>query len=487
MNLSRIAIFTLGILIPLSAYAQTHSKAPSDIILQGGDDISSAYPITYLPFYDAGTTIGFTDNYDGPCSGNNGSAPDVVYSYTPSYDEVIMVSLCQSSNFDTRLYVFEDSPSNVVACNDDACSYLSQLDCLVLYAGHIYYFVVDGYGTSSGNYSFDINLPVPGVSITSTVHNTDGDPISGANIWILDTDGQTVWHDTTDLSGSCYTFGLMAGNYTVEAAKPGYITQIQGPINILECDPAFVDFFLEAEDCIQISSPDAIIEDEPECYDNYHDIYNIGCSETIWDTIPATCEFYGTSGDYLIDGLQNRDTDWLEFELADSSQVILKGVAEYNLIFMIIKQGPEIPCEGFEMLNWQNALACDTAYIETSLAAGKYWIWVAPQDFDGVACGSLYYLSLHSQGFSNCDYIAGDVNNSSVFNGIDVVYAVGYFKGAPPPPYSCYCHGYVWYVAGDFNGDCQFNGLDITRIVGHLKGFWGPGWCPDCPPRNAPH
>jgi hypothetical protein len=82
-----------------------------------------------------------------------------------------------------------------------------------------------------------------------------------------------------------------------------------------------------------------------------------------------------------------------------------------------------------------------------------------------------------------CQYAVGDVNNSGTFNGLDVTYGVAYFKGGPPPPYSCDCppHG-NWFVAGDVNGSCSFNGLDITYMVSYFKGGPAPHPCPDCPP-----
>jgi hypothetical protein len=83
----------------------------------------------------------------------------------------------------------------------------------------------------------------------------------------------------------------------------------------------------------------------------------------------------------------------------------------------------------------------------------------------------------------NCQYIVGDVNRSNVFNGIDVTYGVGFFKGGPPPPYSCECTpGNTWYVAGDVNGSCTFNGIDITYMVSYFKGGALPIPCPSCPP-----
>jgi hypothetical protein len=82
-----------------------------------------------------------------------------------------------------------------------------------------------------------------------------------------------------------------------------------------------------------------------------------------------------------------------------------------------------------------------------------------------------------------CIYVAGDINNNGVANGLDVVYGVSYFKGGTPPPYSCDCqpHG-TFFVGGDINGSCAFNGLDITFFVAYLKGGGILTPCPDCPP-----
>ncbi len=83
-----------------------------------------------------------------------------------------------------------------------------------------------------------------------------------------------------------------------------------------------------------------------------------------------------------------------------------------------------------------------------------------------------------------CEYVTGDANGNGSFNGLDVVYAVSYFKGGPPPPYSCECTpGQTWHVAGDVNASCNFNGLDVSYAVTYLKGGPAPVPCPDCPPR----
>lgn len=116
----------------------------------GGDTMATAIPIRGPFFTDSGNTCGFHDDYDAVCPYRLPGAPDVVYSFTPPGDTVISVDLC-ASLYDTKLYIFADSPGNVVACSDDACgtglpgAWQSRLDAVVLDAGRTYYLVVDGY------------------------------------------------------------------------------------------------------------------------------------------------------------------------------------------------------------------------------------------------------------------------------------------------------------------------------------------------------
>ena len=87
-----------------------------------------------------------------------------------------------------------------------------------------------------------------------------------------------------------------------------------------------------------------------------------------------------------------------------------------------------------------------------------------------------------------CQYIPGDINGNGSFNGVDIVFAVNYFKGLPGVPSAdCYpdCPGTPnpFYAAGDVNGNCAFNGIDITFFVRYLK-LQMPSllYCADCPP-----
>jgi hypothetical protein len=87
----------------------------------------------------------------------------------------------------------------------------------------------------------------------------------------------------------------------------------------------------------------------------------------------------------------------------------------------------------------------------------------------------------------SCQYLPGDINSDGVTNGLDIVYAVRYFRGGAPPPYSCDCPFYgMLYAAGDVNADCAFNGLDMTYLVLYFKGGAPLMPCGNCPPQPAP-
>jgi hypothetical protein len=131
---------------------------------QGGEDVGSALVIGSLPYADAGTTSGYNNDYEGTC-GSTG-APDVVYSFAPAADMLVHISLCGSS-YDTKLYVFENTANNTIACNDDACGLQSELFDISFTSGNTYYIIVDGYGSSSGAYTFNMNEIIPPAGPTS--------------------------------------------------------------------------------------------------------------------------------------------------------------------------------------------------------------------------------------------------------------------------------------------------------------------------------
>jgi len=101
---------------------------------------------------------------------------------------------------------------------------------------------------------------------------------------------------------------------------------------------------------------------------------------------------------------------------------------------------------------------------------------------DGIS-GVIPTISISQLYFSPCFYTCGDANNDNTFDGLDIVFAINYFKGpGAEPPYSCNCPGYGSpRLAADTNGDCRFSGIDVTYGVNFLKGRGpAPRRCPGC-------
>lgn len=129
-----------------------------------GETCASAATISSLPFNGTGNTCDCANDYDSVCPFTGSTSRDAVYSYTPAQNQCVSVSLCNGSNYDTKVYVFaNDCTTPAIACNDDSCTspnfpspYVSRLDFVSLTAGTTYYFVVDGYGGECGNYVLDI-------------------------------------------------------------------------------------------------------------------------------------------------------------------------------------------------------------------------------------------------------------------------------------------------------------------------------------------
>lgn len=143
--------------------------------MAGGEDCATATVISVLPYLDSGTTTGAANDYDATCPYSGGTAPDVVYAYTPIADEAVDITVCSNggdADYDTKIYVFEGIANCGVAdyaCNDDACqapsytaAYNSELMGLALTGGTTYFIVVDGYGAASaGDYTLSVDVGVP--------------------------------------------------------------------------------------------------------------------------------------------------------------------------------------------------------------------------------------------------------------------------------------------------------------------------------------
>jgi hypothetical protein len=125
-----------------------------------GDTVDNAIVIPTIPLTVTGNSCEYTNDYDEVCPYQGSFAPDVVYSYVPPADGALVVSLCTSA-YDTKVYVWEDAPYELVACNDDECGpdgFRSRLYAVPILAGRTYYIVVDGYGGECGEYEMELDL-----------------------------------------------------------------------------------------------------------------------------------------------------------------------------------------------------------------------------------------------------------------------------------------------------------------------------------------
>lgn len=147
-------------------------------------------------------------------------------------------------------------------------------------------------------------------------------------------------------------------------------------------------------ECVECP-PDATPEDEPDCHDDYEDHTNGGCGSTppVFGDVSCGETICGESGTFLYDGAQARDTDWFDFYLTDDREVTITAMAEFDVMVFILEIGPGW-CDDFEILYYEFIPACEEFSFTVDLAAGDYWIWVAPEAFEGVPCGSLYYFTV---------------------------------------------------------------------------------------------
>ena len=88
----------------------------------------------------------------------------------------------------------------------------------------------------------------------------------------------------------------------------------------------------------------------------------------------------------------NRDTDWYEFTLATATKVTWSGSAEFSYVLGFIAS----PCPSTAFIAYSVGAAGTTVSVTTTLAAGTYYAFAAPQFAETVVCDSLslYYATL---------------------------------------------------------------------------------------------
>jgi hypothetical protein len=208
------------------------------------------------------------------------------------------------------------------------------------------------------------------------------------------------------------------------------------------------------EPCDVECPPEGIPEQEPVCEDNWEDIWNAGCGghPVVFEDISCNTKICGTSGTYLDNGANNRDTDWFRLELAEAASITWSVVAEFPVMILTIDAGSE-NCVDYEILDLRQVDPCDTATISMWVPAGVYWLWIGSWVFEGYPCGVEYVAEI------KC-WVCGDCNGDGVVNVADVVYLINYLykRDDPPDPLE----------AGDSNCDGIVNLGDVVYLIGYL-------------------
>lgn len=151
----------------------------------GGENQASATLIPSLPFVGQGNNATAADDYFENCPdvSNGGGGRDHVYRYNNGNNPLtVNVSLCVAfTDYDSQLYIYQDTcvTNSAVACMEDGCqspaynqAYNSRIVSFSLLANTTYYFVVDGYNGTGGNYQ--INIDTVAATAGPVITFTDG-------------------------------------------------------------------------------------------------------------------------------------------------------------------------------------------------------------------------------------------------------------------------------------------------------------------------
>jgi hypothetical protein len=159
------------------------------------------------------------------------------------------------------------------------------------------------------------------------------------------------------------------------------------------------------EPCELECPPDATLEDEPDCGEDYEDVTNGGCNSDppVFGAIADGETVCGTMGTYLYQGENRRDTDWFLFSLDEPSIISLSGQAEYPVQMAVVSY---TDCDDYTIIANITGEECQDIALTTScVLPGDYVVFVAPTEFSGVPCGTFYYVSLTTE---VCEPAGGD-------------------------------------------------------------------------------
>lgn len=188
--------------------------------------------------------------------------------------------------------------------------------------------------------------------------------------------------------------------------------------------------------------PEGVPEGEPECHDQYLDIYNGGCFSTptpqfqILPPGPEQIMICGASGTFMLDGITTRDTDWYQIAPDAPGFIEFSCQAEFPLQILLMDGGGG--CDAYTILEWAQVNPLEYAFISFPLNPGLYWLWVGPTGFTGVPCGSDYIMTLDgyvSGGDTSSDLMVIGLNSPmpSIHPGGELVLDFSVVNNSPFP------------------------------------------------------
>ena len=131
----------------------------------------------------------YTGDTTGDANFIGNPAPDNVYVFNSTQAQVVTLSLCGGSTWDTYLRLYDDCPNvgTELAFNDDFCGLQSELEYAV--GVGTYYIVVEGYSSGFGPYTLNVSCST--CTPIACVGTAEAEPNDGPN-------GDPVVFDTID-------------------------------------------------------------------------------------------------------------------------------------------------------------------------------------------------------------------------------------------------------------------------------------------------
>ncbi|MBN1755139.1 hypothetical protein JW877_02895, partial [bacterium] len=398
------------------------------------------YPPTCFPDFSV-TAPGTWEN--STCSAGDDCNPgtpalqseDHIYEVEIPCDGEWTFSLCGSS-YDTKIAVFEECCSLLIAYNDDYCGLQSEV-VWTLVAGY-YYVVVDGYSTNCGDYILNINRgqgdncdnPIT-IFLPSDLPYADFNQSTCCRVNDYDSTCLGYYDGGEDIIYELVVTSPIVVNITMDpysSTWSGILIDTLCPpgetcLNILTgstaaprvwqrmlltpdtyylmidtwpsptCIDSF-DLFIEEWECIQECPVTAILEPEP-CGDDS----NGGCDNAIDPRFtPVFCGDTICGSAWADAGF--RDTDWYQFFTAESIIVIWSVYADFPVVTYLYDGN--FGCPPMPPMAADTGLVCDTLVIVDTIAPGIYWFYIAPDTLFEYPCINDYVASLGCLPWSPC-------------------------------------------------------------------------------------